>query len=477
MYEPLPRDFSTMDRKARMKLTSHGLPLRPAEERVMDFDEAIIRLDEDWAKFEASRCIHCPDPAPCYKACPGGNDISYAVWLIEHGQFLEAAKVYRQTSSMPEVCGRICPQERLCEGACVRGKNGQPVPTGALEAFATHYERRKKGVNFPVGKFTGKKIAIIGAGPSGLACAEQLVRRGHWVTIFDAWPAPGGLLTYGIPNFKLPKRVVFDIWDDLLRAGVTFVGHTYIGPQITIDKLFAGGYDAIFIGVGTTIDACNNFQGNDLPGVLKATDFLVRSNVDMDLLPHEMCRRPEIGDIVVVIGGGDTSTDCLRTALRLGAKEVVCLYRRGEKELPGGSKDRKMAIEEGAKYHFLTQPVRFIAGADGHLAQIECVRTELGSPDESGRRRFSTIEGSKFIMDADTAILAIGYKPDPIIGETTPGVQTRRSGLLRANLHTGETNRKGVFTGGDVVTGPHLVVTAMVAGRKAAAAIDRYLGW
>lgn len=227
MNAALPRDFSSVDRKARMNIKSRGLPLRPANERVMDFDEIIIRLDEDWAKYEAGRCIHCPDPAPCHKACPGDYDISYAVWLIEHGHFLEAASIYRQTSSMPEVCGQICPQEHLCEAACVRKKKDiLPVPTGALEAFATHYERRKHGVNIPVGEFTGKKVAIIGAGPAGLACAEQLVRQGHWVTIFDAWPAPGGLLTYGIPNFKLPKRVVFDIWDDLLKAGVTFVGHT-----------------------------------------------------------------------------------------------------------------------------------------------------------------------------------------------------------------------------------------------------------
>jgi len=478
MNEVLPRDFSSVDRKARMVLDSNGLPVRVAEERVRDFDEAVIRLDDDWAVHESTRCIHCPDPAPCQKACPAGNDISYALWLIEHGQFLEAARIYRQTSSLPEVCGRICPQEKLCEGACVRGKKGNlPVPTGALEAFTTHYERRQQAVSIPVGKFTGKKVAIIGAGPSGLACAEQLVRSGHWVTIFDAWPAPGGLLVYGIPNFKLPKRVVFDIWDDLLRAGVTFVGHTYIGPRITVDKLFTGGYNAIFIGVGTTVDASLDVPGENLPGVYKATDFLVRTNVDMDLLPHEMCSRPEIGERIVVIGGGDTSADCLRTGLRMGAKEVTCIYRRSEAEMPGAHKDRKMALEEGARYHFLTQPVRFIAGADGHLAQIECVRTELGDPDESGRRRSIPVQGSDFIINADTAILAIGYKPDPIISDTTPGIQTHSSGLWVADEHTGATNRRGVFTGGDIRTGPHLVVTAMVAGRKAAAAINRYLGW
>jgi len=474
----LPRDFSSIDRKERMQLESDGLPLRLSTERVKDFDEAVIRVEEDWAIHEATRCIHCPDPAPCQKACPAGNDISYAMWLIEHGQFLEAAGVYRQTSSLPEVCGRICPQEKLCEGACVRGKKGNlPVPTGALEAFTTHYERRQQAVSIPVGKFTGKKVAIIGAGPAGLACAEQLVRSGHWVTMFDAWPAPGGLLIYGIPNFKLPKKVVFDIWDDLLRAGVTFVGNTYIGPKVTVDKLFTGGYHAIFLGMGTTVDLSLDVPGENLPGVYKATDFLVRTNVDMDLLPHEMCSRPEVGERVVVIGGGDTSSDCLRTALRLGAKEVTCIYRRSEAEMPGGHKDRKMSLKEGAQYHFLTQPVRFIAGADGRLAQIECKRTELGGPDEKGRCKFLLVEGSDFIINADTAILAIGYKPDPIISANTPCIQTHPSGLLMADENTGATHRQGVFTGGDVLTGPHLVVTAMVAGRKAAAAINRYLGW
>jgi glutamate synthase (NADPH/NADH) small chain len=474
----LPRDFSSVDRKARMALDSHGLPLRPAHQRLLDFDEAIMRLDEDWAMYEAQRCIHCPDPAPCQKACPAGNDISYALWLIENGQFVQAAGVYRETSSLPEVCGRICPQERLCEGACVRAKKGHlTVPTGALEAFTTHYERRMQAVKIPVGKFTGKKVAIIGAGPAGLACAEQLVRHGHWVTIFDARPAPGGLLIYGIPNFKLPKNVVFNIWDDMLRAGVTFVGNTYIGPRITVEKLFAGGYDAIFLGLGTTVDMSLEVPGENLPGVYKATDFLVRANVDMDLLPHEMCSRPEVGERVAVIGGGDTASDCLRTALRMGTKEVFCLYRRSEAEMPGGHKDRAMAVEEGAQYHFLTQPVHFIAGADGRLAQVECVRTVLGEPDASGRRTFSMVEGSNFVLEVDTVILAIGYKADPIIGSTTPGIQTSSNGLLLADEHSGATHRKGVFTGGDVVTGPHLVVTAMVAGRKAAAAIDRYLGW
>lgn len=225
------------------------------------------------------------------------------------------------------------------------------------------------------------------------------------------------------------------------------------------------------------MDASLKIPGEDLPGVYKATDFLIRANVDMDLLPHDMCTRPEVGKKVVVIGGGDTSSDCLRTALRMGATEVTCLYRRSESEMPGGYKDRKLAIEEGAKYHFLTTPVRFIAGANGHLAQVECVRTELGEPDANGRRSFHVVEGSNYVLEVDTAVVAIGYNPDPVIHQTTPGIQSHSYGLLQADQHTGATNRRGVFGGGDFVYGPQLVVTAMVAGRKAAAAIDRYLGW
>jgi len=475
----LPRDFSTVDRKARMKIESRGLPLRPADERIRDFDEAIIRLDDEWAMYESTRCIHCPDPAPCQKACPAGNDISYAVWLIENGQFLEAASIYRQTSSLPEVCGRICPQERLCEGACVRGKKGSlPVPTGALEAFTTQYERSKQGVNIPVGKFTGKKVAIIGAGPAGLGCAEQLLRKGHAVTIFDSKPAPGGLLVYGIPNFKLAKEVFFCRWADFEKAGVKFVGSTTIGKDRTIDQLFEEGYAAVFVGVGVGIDAKMEVPGEDLAGVYEGTDFLVRANMDLNLLPEDKRQRPPIGKRVAVIGGGDTASDCLRSALRMGAEQVMCLYRRTEQEMPGGKKDRQMAKEEGAQYRFLTQPVKFIAGEDGRLAAIDCIEMKLGEPDATGRRKPVPVEGSNFSIAVDTAIKALGYWPDPLIGESTPGLEVHDWGLISVvDKETGATSRAGVFAGGDDVTGPDLVVTAMVAGRKAAAAIDRYLGW
>ena len=345
-----------------------------------------------------------------------------------------------------------------------------------METFVADYERQTIGVDIPVGKPSGKKVAIVGAGPAGLACAEQLVQSGHSLTIFDAKPAPGGLLTYGIPNFKLPKQVVFCRWNDLEKAGVEFAPETYIGKEKTIDDLFSDGYQAVFVGVGVGVDAPMEVPGEDLPGVMQATEFLIRCSLDDEqLLPEEMRGRPAVGKKVAVIGGGDTASDCLRSALRLGATEVTCLYRRTENEMPGGLHDRELAREEGANYEFLTQPVQFIAGDDGRLAKIECLRMELGEPDKSGRRRPVPIEGTNFIVEADTVVLALGYWPDPVIGETTPELETHKWGLIVADSSTGATSRPGVFAGGDGVTGPDLVVTAMVAGLNAAKAIDQYL--
>lgn len=473
--QTIPSEFLAIDRKARAYIPYIDVDHRDPLDRICDFDDVVINLDAETAMLAASRCVHCPDPAACVTACPAHNDIPSAMWLIEQGRFLEAAQLYRQTSSLPEVCGRVCPHEQLCQGSCVRNHRHEPVLTGALEAFVTDYERCVQGVSIPVGEPTGKKVAIIGAGPAGMACAEQLVQKGHSVTIFEAKPAPGGLLLYGIPNFKLPKEVVFARWKDLAKAGVQFVGSTYIGKDKTVDDLFAEGYQAVFIGVGSEIDAPMEVPGEDLPGVYKATEFLIRGNVDLKLLPEDLNSRPVIGRKVAVIGGGDTASDCLRTALRMGAEKVVCLYRRTEREMPGGKKDRSLAREEGAEYQFLTQPVRFIAGEDGNLAQIECIRMELGEPDAKGRRKPVPIEGSNFIVDADTAILALGYWPDPVIGDTTPDLKTQKWGLIVADRETGATSRAGVYAGGDDVTGPDLVVTAMVAGRKSATAIDEYL--
>jgi len=471
----IPGEFLAIDRKARARTPSMDLPIRPATERVCDFNGVVIALDAEQVVWEASRCVQCPDPAPCYQACPVHNDIPSAMWLIEHRQFQEAARLFRQTSSLHEICGRVCPHEQVCQGGCTQVKNSTPVLIGALEAFVTDYERCTSGVQIPVGKSTGKRVAIVGAGPAGLSCAEQLVQKGHQVVVFEEKLAWGGLLTYGIPNFKLAKEVVFARTEDLQKAGVEFVFNTCIGKDKTIDDLFSEGFKAVFIGVGTGIDVPMEVPGEDLPGVYKATEFLIRCNVDHALLPPEMRSCPSIGGKVVVIGGGDTASDCLRSALRMGAKEVVCLYRRTEKEMPGSRHDRELAREEGAKYQFLTQPIRFIAGENGRLAQVECIRMELGEPDAKGRRKPVPVEGSNFLVDADCAVTAVSYEPDPIIGKTTPGLNTDKWGLILADPETGATSRPGVFAGGDDVTGPNLVVTANAAGRKAAQAIDEYL--
>jgi len=475
--QAVPSEFLDIDRKARANKPFFDLDLRPPEVRTCDFNDVVISFDPERAMTEAARCIHCPDPAPCMLACPTSNDIPSAMWLIEQGKFVEAAGIYHQTSSLPEVCGRVCPHEALCQGSCVLNKHQQPVLTGQLETFAVDYERRNAGYVIPLGTPTGKRVAVIGAGPAGLGCADVLVQKGYEVTIFESKPAPGGLLVYGIPNFKLPKDVWGEKWEEFERAGVKFVPNTYIGKDKTIDGLFAEGFEAVFIGVGSEIDAkMEDAPGTDLPGVYEATDFLIRGNVEKELLPDNMREPLAIGNRVVVIGGGDTASDCLRTALRLGSEEVTCLYRRTEKEMPGGKKDRKMAREEGAKYRFLTQPVKFIAGEDGRLAAVECIEMVLGEPDAKGRRRPVPVEGSNFSVACDTAILALGYWPDPIIGKTTPDLEVYNWGLVKVvDKNTGTTTRPGVFSGGDCATGPDLVVTAMVGGRKAALAIDEYL--
>lgn len=415
--------------------------------------------------------------AACRRLCPAGSDISQALYLIEQGNFFEAASVFRKTNFLPEICGRVCPQERLCEGACVLKRVGDPVLIGALESFVCEFERREKGVAIRPGVGTGRKVAIIGAGPSGLACADVLIRMGHWVTMFDSRAYPGGALTYGFPNFKLPHTIIDGIWSELKQAGVSFVGNTYVGKKKkTVNDLFEEGYEAVFLGVGSGIDAPLEIPGENLPGVYRATEFLIRANAERHVLPPRMRVMPEIGRRVVVIGGGDPATDCARTAIRLGAEQVTCIYRYTEHEIPGRARDRLLAIEEGAQFVYQVQPVRLIPGPDGELAWIDCVRIAVGEPDEEGQRHPAAIDGSNFIIDADTAVIAMGYYPDPIITATTPGLKTQKWGMIIADRETGATSRFGVFTGGDVVTGPDMVVTAMVAGRKAGYTIDAYLG-
>lgn len=471
----IPGDTLEIDRKRRAQRPSMELVNRLPTLRVCDFEEVLIPLTPEQAMYEASRCIECPDPAACVRACPVHNDIPSAMWLISQGEFIEAAKVYLESSSLPEICGRVCPHVNLCQGSCVQGKHDDPVATGALEAFVMDYARKNGEIQPDIPEPNGNRVAVVGAGPSGLACAEQLAKKGYEVTIYDAKPQPGGLLLYGIPNFKLDKNVVFDRIEEILAMGVKFVGNTFVGKDITMDEIMEQGYDAAYVAVGTWVDAPMEIPGEDLPGVYKGTEYLIRNNICEDMLPDDLEKQQIIGEKIVVIGGGDTAADCLRTAVRLETSEVTCLYRRTENEMPGSPKDRKLAKEEGANFKFLTQPVRFIAGEDGHLAGVECVSMELGEPDASGRRRPVAVEGSEFTVEADTAILALGYWPDETIGKSTPGLETHKWGLIVTDEYTGMTTRDGIFAGGDAVTGPDLVVTAMVAGRKAAADIDEYI--
>lgn len=471
----IPGDTLEINRKQRAQTPSMEIEERVPAQRVCDFEEVRIPFTPEQAMYEASRCIECPDPAACMRACPVNNDIPSAMWLISQGEFLKAAKIYRETSTLPEICGRVCPHEKLCEGSCVQGKHDAPVATGALEAFVIDYERQHGEIDLSVPEWNGQKIAIVGAGPSGLACAEQLAKKGYKATIFDAKPQPGGLLLYGIPNFKLDKNVVSSRVEEILSLGVEFVGNTFIGKDKTVDDLFEEGFEAVYLAVGTWIDAPMEIPGENLPGVYKGTEYLIRNNVCKDLFPPDLDPNTITGKKIVVIGGGDTASDCLRTAVRMEADQVTCLYRRTEKEMPGSTKDRKLAKEEGADYQFLTQPVKFIADDEGKLSAVECIRMELGEPDSSGRRRPVPVEGTNFIVEAEIAVLALGYWPDETIGKTTPDLETHKWGLIVADGETLETSREGVFAGGDAVTGPDLVVTAMRAGRLAAQSIDEYL--
>jgi glutamate synthase (NADPH/NADH) small chain len=475
----MPRDV-----EVQRRLAISRVPIRKQDpqERRRNWDEVFLGFDVDSAKIEAARCIQCPT-APCQQACPVGNDIPGAFKLLEIGDINGAAEKFRETSNLPELCGRLCPQERLCEGECVvafaiRPDSHQepPVAIGKLEAFVTDYQREKLGVPLPVlPAASGYRVAIVGAGPAGLAVAEELAKRGHACTMYDAWPEPGGILLYGIPNFKLSKRVLQDKLAYLEKLGVAFVGNTWIGKDITVDQLFERGFNAVFVGTGAGLGGQLAIRGEELSGIYAATEFLVRGNLRPDQLPQHMREPLEIGANVVVIGGGDTSMDCVRTAVRLGAENVTCVYRRTEAEMLGREEERQHAREEGVEFEFLTIPLRFIGDDAGRVTGVECQRMALGEPDESGRRRPIPIPHSEFVVRADTVAVAIGYNADPIIRDAAPGVATNRWNLVEVDPQTYMTTRSGVFAGGDNVNGADLVVTALADGRRAAEAIDGYL--
>lgn len=468
-------DAKQIDRRARMALPHQPVPQQDARERVYNFDEVYLGYDEEAAITEAMRCIQCP-AAPCSKACPLHNDIPLALWQIENGLFADAAVIFRRTSTLSEVCGRVCPGVIQCEGACIYVKKGlPPVAIGRLEAFVADHQAAEQGRDVVTAAPSGHCVAVVGAGPAGLTVAQLLSKRGHGVTVFDAWPTGGGTLRYGIPKFKMDHRVVDELLEYCERLGVEFAYETEIGAGLSVDDLFREGFEAVFLGVGASVAVDPRIPGSDLGGVHVAAPFLIRANVEKELRPPEFAQPVEVGPRVAVIGGGDAAIDCARTALRLGGKRVVCIYRRSETEMPGNERDRALARAEGAEFEFLTQPVRFLPDDNRHLATIECQRMRLGALDESRRRQPLPIEGSEFTLPVETVILALGYQPDPRLAATIPGLETDDWGLVRVDEKTGATSRPGVFAGGDAVAGPDRVVTAVAHGRRAAESIHDYL--
>ncbi len=465
-----------VDRKARLQIPAQKIPKQDPQARILNWSEVYLPLDLETAKIEAERCIQCP-AAPCQQACPVHNDIPRALWELEHGSAGAAADVFHETSNLPEMCGRLCPQERLCEGHCVVGKKAKPVAIGRLEAFVADWRRHHDDHTSASVALSGKRAAIIGAGPAGLAVAEELATRGHAVTVFDAWPLPGGVLRYGIPNFKLEKRIIDEMLERLQRLPIEFVMNTRVGAgeRITIDGLIDDGYHAVFVAHGASLGNPLEVEGSELAGVYQATEFLARGNLPPNELPDSMREPLHAGRRVVIVGGGDTSMDCARTAVRLGAREVTLVYRRTEKEMIGREEERQHAREEGVRLEFLAAPVKLLGTPSGRVRAVELVRMELGPADESGRRRPQPVTGSGFTLEADSVVLAIGYSTDEAVTASAAGLATDRWGNIVIDRETGKTNRPGIYAGGDNVNGADLVVTALHDGRIAARAMHEYL--
>lgn len=447
------------------------LPKRPAKERVADMREIYALFDEETAREQASRCIACPRPA-CVEGCPLHNRIPEWLVLAAEGRFLEAAAISRSTSNMPEICSRVCPQERLCEGSCILNGKTEPVSIGAIERFINEYAFRESDLDLTRSPYNGLKVAVIGSGPAGLAAADQLVALGYGVTIFESQALPGGLLVNGIPSFKLEKRIVDRRIEMLKKRGVKLRLGVTLGKDISLAGL-RRDFSAIFLGVGAQQAKPLGIPGEDLPGVLPTLPFLIQKNVDfpaLDLAPIEV-----EGKRVAVLGGGDTAMDCLRTVLRCGASEAVCLYRRDFANMPGSRKEYANALEEGAIFQFLTNPLAIEAGESGAIARVRCIRMELGEPDAGGRLKPVAIPGSEFTVPVDLVIGAYGFTPVPFPpGSDLGQIECSSWGGMVVDENQ-MTSVPGVFSGGASVRGPSLVVHAVRDARKAVEGLHRYL--
>lgn len=460
------------------------IPRQPMEEQAPDvrrrnFKEVPVGYSVETAKLEAQRCLQCKKPS-CVEGCPVQVDIPGFISCIVEGDFTKAIRVIWEKNSLPAVCGRVCPQEIQCEGLCVVGKKGDPVAIGNLERFAADYERNNgKGELPPKVPSTGKKVAVVGSGPAGLTVAADLIRKGHEVTILEAFHKPGGVLVYGIPEFRLPKEIVFSEVAFLEKLGAKVECNNVVGRTVSLEELFEQGYDAIFVGVGAGLPTFMNIPGENLIGILSANEYLTRANLMKAYLFPEYDTPIIKGKNVVVLGAGNVAMDSARTAMRLGADNVKIVYRRSRQEMPARKAEIHHADEEGIEFFLLTAPTQFFGDEKGRLTGMECLKMELGEPDQSGRRRPVPVKGSEFKMDCDVVIVAVGTGPNPILTQSTPELTLNKWGYLVADPETGKTSMKGVWAGGDIVTGSATVILAMGAGRKAADSIDKYLtiGW
>jgi glutamate synthase (NADPH/NADH) small chain len=466
-----------LSNKERMKIPRQMMPEQDPNVRNKNFLEVNLGFTDELAKMEAQRCIQCPKPV-CIQGCPVGIKISEFIKLVAEGDYLGAAAKIKEDNTLPAICGRVCPQEEQCEIKCTIGKKTEPVAIGRLERFVADYEREHVGIRIPqVKPKTGKKIAVVGSGPAGLSCAGDLIQMGHNVTVFEALHEVGGVLIYGIPEFRLPKEIVRAEVASLKKLGVDFQTNTVVGLTDTIDELLADGYDAAFIAVGAGLPYFMNIPGENLIGVYSSNEFLTRVNL-MKAYKFPQYDTPVFHceyKNVAVFGGGNTAMDAVRTSKRLGAKNAYIIYRRSEVEMPARIEEVHHAKEEGIEFLILTNPLQFIGDDNGWLKAVKLIKNELGEPDDSGRRRPVPIKGSEYVMDIDMAVIAIGNGSNPIIQKTTPDLTFNKWGNIVADTTSMKTSKKGVFAGGDIVTGGATVILAMGAGRTAAKAIDEYL--
>ena len=464
-------------KKKKERIPRQPMPHRPPEERNRDFNEVTLGFTEELALTEAKRCLQCPTQ-PCMDGCPVSVDITGFIHLITEGDYIGAAQKIKETNLLPAVCGRVCPQEEQCEQVCVVGKIDEPVAIGRLERFVADYEREHGEVSLPdTAPKTGKKVAVVGSGPAGITVSYELLQAGHKVTIFEALHELGGVLVYGIPEFRLPKAIVKAEIDTLIQMGAEIKLNMLIGKTRTISQLMEeDGYDAVFIGTGAGTPMFLNLPGENLNGISSANEFLTRVNL-MKAFREEYVTPIKVGKKVAVIGAGNVAMDAARSAKRVGGEgtEVNIIYRRARDQMPAREEEIHHAEEEGIIFNLLTNPVRFIGDEKNYVTQIECIKMELGEPDDSGRRRPVPIEGSEHLVEADTVIVALGTTPRKFIAETTPDLKTSKWGTFLVDEETCQTSKDGVFAGGDIVTGSATVIQAMGAGRVAAKAINEYL--